>query len=136
MRETQLRDVEERGEGWRWPVPDRAVLETGAFGSAAGLSDEDFRTMATRGTPQPYKTFTSRLTLEHAAPPGVRRAAVFCTAGGIDVATVRSLLAERDPRAMTFAGDDWELFELPTGHWAMFTEPALSAEVLARIADG
>ena len=76
------------------------------------------------------------MALAHPAPPGVRRAAIFCNEGGIDVETIRSLLAQRDPRAMLFGGADWELFDLPTGHWAMFSEPAMSAELLARIADG
>lgn len=134
-REAQRRDVDELGEGWRWPVPDRAVLETGAFGSTAGLSDEHFRSIADRGTAQPYKTFTSKVALAHPAPPGVRRAAIFCNEGGITVEAIRSLLAQQDPRAILFAGADWELFDLPTGHWAMFSEPAMSAELLARIAD-
>ena len=134
MREMQRRDVEQRGEGWRWPVPDRATLETGMFGSAAGLTDQQFALIARRGTAQPYKTFTSRLHLEHAQPPGVRRVAIFCTAGGITIEKLRELLGQQDPRAMLYAAPDWELHELPTGHWAMFSEPAASAALLARIA--
>jgi hypothetical protein len=99
------------------------------------LTDEDYGTISRRGTPQPYKTFTSKLSLEHDAPRGVRRAAIFCTEGGMNVEAIRSLLERQDPRAMMFAGDDWELFELPTGHWAMFTEPAMSAALLAQIAE-
>jgi pimeloyl-ACP methyl ester carboxylesterase len=136
IRDAQRRDVEERGAGWRWPVPDRATIETGMYGSAAGLADADYAAFASRGTPQPYKTFTTPVRLRRPAPPEVRRAAVFCTAGGIDVATVRALLEQRDPRAMLFSGDDWELHDLPTGHWAMFTEPGRSADLLARIAAG
>jgi pimeloyl-ACP methyl ester carboxylesterase len=134
MRDAQRRDVEEHGDGWRWPVPDRATIATGAYGSAAGLTDDHFQLFESRGTPQPYKTFTTPLRLAHAAPPGVRRAAIFCTDGGIDVATVRGLLEQQDPRAMLFSGDDWELHDLPTGHWAMLTEPAKSAELLAQVA--
>jgi len=134
MREAQLRDVHAGGEGWRWPVPDRATLETGMFGSAAGLTDAHFRLIEQRGTPHPYKSFTARLHLEHGQPPGVRRVAIFCTEGGITIATLRELLAVEDPRAMLYAAPDWELHELPTGHWAMFTRPELSAQLLARIA--
>ena len=136
MRDAQRRDVEERGDGWRWPVPDRAKLETGMYGSAAGMADADYAALASRGTPHPYKTFTTPVRLRHPAPPGVRRAAIFCTASGIDIATVRALLEQQDPRAMLFSDPDWELHELPTGHWAMFTEPAKAAELLARIAAG
>src|SRR2546423_15660874 len=33
MRERQQREVQEGGEGWRWPVPDRGTLGMGAFGT-------------------------------------------------------------------------------------------------------
>jgi pimeloyl-ACP methyl ester carboxylesterase len=134
LREAQQRDVEARGDGWRWPVPDRDTLETGVFGSAAGLSDEHFRLIAERGTPQPFKTFTTPLRLTHEAPPDVRRAAIFCTAGGVTLELLNQLRDQGDPRAMMFAAPDWALHELPTGHWAMFSEPAATSELLADIA--
>jgi pimeloyl-ACP methyl ester carboxylesterase len=136
MRERQEREVRERGAGWRWPVPDIETLRSGAFGSVAGMTDEQLNVFERLGTPQPYKTFTSMLELTHIEPPGVRRAAIFCTAGGITVALLQQLLEQGDPRAAMFAGPDWQLFELATGHWAMFSEPGRSAEVLARIGEG
>jgi pimeloyl-ACP methyl ester carboxylesterase len=135
-REAQRRDVEERGDGWRWPVPDRTTLETGAWGSAAGLRDEHFETIARLGTPQPYKTFTTGVPLTHEAPPEVRRVAIFCSDGGITLEQFRELREQQDPRAMLFAAPDWELHELGTGHWAMFSDPAATAELLASIAAG
>ncbi|MHB1836562.1 MAG: alpha/beta fold hydrolase [Solirubrobacteraceae bacterium] len=130
QREMQRSAVDLDGDGWRWPVPDRATLETGRFGSTAGLTDEHFAAIAQRGTPQPYATFTSPLRLEHERPPGVRRCAIFCTAGGITVAALRDLLARRDPRAAPFADPDWDLRELATGHWAMFSVPDQVADTL------
>jgi pimeloyl-ACP methyl ester carboxylesterase len=137
MRDRQRRDVRKRGDGWRWPVPDRQTLQSGMFGSVSGMSDEQLAMVERFGTPQPYKTFTSALQLAHATPPeGIRRAAIFCTAGGVTVRLLQQLLEEGDPRAAMFAGPDWRLYELPTGHWAMFSEPEMSAEVLAKIAAG
>jgi pimeloyl-ACP methyl ester carboxylesterase len=130
----QVRDAEEHGDGWLWPVPDRATLETGVYGSAAGLGDEDFARVAALGTPQPLKTFTTPLRLEHERPPGVRRAAIFCADGGMSVDTVRGLIADGDARAALFADPDWELHDLPTGHWAMLAAPELTAAKLAEIA--
>jgi hypothetical protein len=42
--------------------------------------------------------------------------------------------AQHDPRADAFADPSWELHELPTGHWAMFSLPGPLAELLDRIA--
>ncbi len=136
MRAAQEADVAERGDGWRWPVPDVATLRSDAFGSVVGLTDEQLAILESRGTPQPYRTFTSPLRLTHDQPPGVRRAVVFCTAGGIDVALLQHMLEEGDRRALMFAAADWELHEIATGHWAMFSEPEITAELLGEIADG
>lgn len=135
QRERQRRAVEELGDGWRWPVPDRETLAAGEFGSAAGLNDEHFQLIAERATAQPYATMTSPVRLAHPRPPGVRRAAIFCTAGGVDLARLRGLIDDGDPRAALFADADWELRELPSGHWPMFSAPGPLAGLLHRIAD-
>jgi pimeloyl-ACP methyl ester carboxylesterase len=132
--ERQDRDVRERGDGWRWPVPDRETLVSGLFGSAEGLSDEHLRRFEDRGSAQPYATFTSPLRLTRSGPPTYRRAMAICTAGGLSAAVVRELVAQGDPRAAPFADPDWELYDLPTGHWAMFSDPEELAALLHRIA--
>jgi len=134
QRDMQRAAVERDGDGWRWPVPDRATLARGLFGSTTGLEDRHFAAIEQRGTPQPYATFTTPLRLAHARPPGVRRAAIFCTDGGITVAAIRTLLEQGDPRAALFADPDWDLRELATGHWAMFSAPDHVAETLHAIA--
>jgi pimeloyl-ACP methyl ester carboxylesterase len=134
QRERQRRTVELDGDGWKWPVPDRATILAGTFGSASGLGDEQLELIATRATAQPYATMTSPLRLSHGKPPGVRRAAIFCSAGGTDLASLRELIAQRDPRAEIFADADWELYELSTGHWAMLSLPGPLADLLDQIA--
>jgi pimeloyl-ACP methyl ester carboxylesterase len=136
MREAQARDVAENGEGWRWPVPDSETLRSDAFGSTAGLSDEQLAVIERRSTPQPYGTFSTPLRLTHDQPPGVRRVVTFCTAGGIDVALLQYMLEQGDRRALVFSAPDWELHEIATGHWPMFSEPEITAELLGEIADG
>jgi pimeloyl-ACP methyl ester carboxylesterase len=134
QREMQRAAVERDGDGWRWPVPDRDTLARGLFGSTAGLEERHFAVFEQRGTPQPYATFTTPLRLARARPPEVRRAAIFCTDGGITVADIRTLLEQGDPRAALFADPDWDLRELATGHWAMFSAPEHVAELLHMIA--
>ncbi len=135
QRERQRLAVEKHGEGWRWPVPDRETLRTGAFGSASGLRDEHLRLLEELATPQPYATMTSPLRLSHGGSGSVRRAAIFCAAGGIDVERVRELIAQGDPRVVIFADPDWELYELPTGHWPMLSLPGPLADLLRDIAE-
>jgi pimeloyl-ACP methyl ester carboxylesterase len=135
QREQQRRAVQEDGEGWLWPVPDREAILAGTFGSAAGLDGSHLRQIIERATPQPYATFTSPVHLAHSRPPGTRRVAIFCTAGGIDLASVRELITAGDPRAAGFADPDWELQELATGHWAMLSFPGPLADLLHQIAE-
>lgn len=135
QREQQRRAVEEHGEGWKWPVPDRDTLTAGTFGSTSGLYPEHLELIAERATPQPYATMTSPVRLTHDKLSGVRRAAIFCATGGIDVARLRELIAQGDPRAATFADADWELYDLPTGHWAMLSLPEPLADLLHHIAE-
>jgi pimeloyl-ACP methyl ester carboxylesterase len=130
QRREQLRGVSRDGDGWRWPVPDRETLESGLFGSTSGLRDSDFHLIERLATSQPYATFTSALRLAGNSAHELRRVAIFCSAGGMSVATLRALIADGDPRAASFASPAWELAELDTGHWAMLSAPAPLSELL------
>lgn len=134
QRARQERDVRERGDGWRWPVVDPETLASGMFGSAAGLHDAQLSMIVERATPQPYATFTSPLHLTRSGPPPYRRARIVCTAGGMSAALLRELIAQGDPRAAALAAPDWELYELATGHWSMFSSPVELADLLHGIA--
>jgi hypothetical protein len=52
----------------------------------------------------------------------------------MSLALLRDLIEQRDPRADVFADPSWELEEIPTGHWAMFSLPGPLAELIDRIA--
>jgi pimeloyl-ACP methyl ester carboxylesterase len=134
QRERQRRETERGRDGWLWPVPDRDTLASGAYGSASGLETADFELIEARGTPQPYATFTTPLRPLEASASDLRRAAIFCSEGGMSLRLLRELIEQHDPRADTFADPSWELHELPTGHWAMFSLPGPLAELLDRIA--
>jgi pimeloyl-ACP methyl ester carboxylesterase len=134
QRERQLRSVTDEGEGWRWPAPDRQTLLSGFFGSADGLSERDLDLIERRATPQPYATFTSRLRLNSPVTHALRRVAIFCSANGMSVELLRELISKGDPRAAPFSGEGWQLQQLDTGHWAMFSEPDALSALLHRIA--
>jgi pimeloyl-ACP methyl ester carboxylesterase len=132
QRECQRLEVEARGDGWRWPVPD--TLTSGAYGSARGLEASDLRLIGSRATAQPYATFTSPLRLRGRSPHHPRRVAILCADGGMSLAHLRDLIRREHPRARAFADADWELHELATGHWAMFSAPGALAELLDQVA--
>jgi pimeloyl-ACP methyl ester carboxylesterase len=134
QRERQRAEVMHGGEGWRWPVPDERTLASGAYGSAAGLSAAHLQLLASHGSAHPYATFTSPLHLTGGRVEQLRRVAIFGADGGMSVAALRELIEARDPRGAPFADPEWELHELPTGHWAMFSLPDPLAELLSRIA--
>jgi pimeloyl-ACP methyl ester carboxylesterase len=134
QRERQRLETEQAGEGWLWPVPDHDTLVSGVYGSAAGLEPAHLQMIAARATPQPYATFTTPLRLRDRPPADLRRVAIFCADGGMSLALLRDLIERHDPRADVFADPSWELHELPTGHWAMFSLPGPLAELIDRIA--
>lgn len=86
--------------------------------------------MAAKATPQPFATYTQPLRLSATAPT-YRRCAVVCSDGGFSVAQIRAALASDDAGMFAvYAGDDWRLDELHTGHWPMLSEPKALAAVL------
>ena len=133
QRERQRGEVERGGDGWQWPVPDHETLASGAYGSSSGLEPSHFDLIAARASPQPYATFTTPLHLSGRASSDLRRVAIFGAEGGMSLALLRELVEQHDPRAAVFADPDWELYELPTGHWAMFSLPGPLAELIGQI---
>ncbi len=134
QRARQHLEVERGGDGWRWPAPGGEALLAGLYGSAAGLEPSDLRLIEARATDQPYATFTSPLRLTGRSRDDFRRVAIFGADGGMSLALLGELAEQGDSRAAAFAGADWELHELPTGHWAMFSLPGPLAELLHRVA--
>jgi pimeloyl-ACP methyl ester carboxylesterase len=134
QRERQRLEAEQGGDGWLWPVPDHDTLVSGVYGSSSGLDPPGFQLLEGRSTPHPYATFTTPLRLAGTSPEGLRHVAIFCAEGGMNLALLQDLIEQHDPRAEAFADPSWELHELPTGHWAMFSLPGPLAELLDRIA--
>jgi hypothetical protein len=84
---------------------------------------------------QQQRVVTSPVRLIHEKPLDTRRVAIFCTDGGMDVEHLRELIVKGDPRAASFADADWELHDLPTGHWPMLSLPSTLAKLVGEIAD-
>ncbi|MFI2611365.1 alpha/beta fold hydrolase [Kitasatospora sp. NPDC018619] len=113
----------------RLPMPSwEFQSEHGA--SVAGLDEAALARIRARATPHPAGAFRDRLRLTGAGA-ALPQALISCS---FPLAQVRELIAAGHPFFAGMAGPNWELRELPTGHWPMFSRPADTAAVLAELA--
>ncbi|MFI8458988.1 alpha/beta fold hydrolase [Kitasatospora sp. NPDC085464] len=113
----------------RLPMPPWDFLSSQGAG-LDGLDEAALARIRARATPHPEGAFRDRLRLTGAGD-ALPQAMVFCS---FPLATVRALIDSGDPGFAALAGPNWELRELPTGHWPMFSRPADTAAVLAELA--
>ncbi|WP_169984362.1 alpha/beta fold hydrolase [Microbispora sp. H10836] len=124
--------VEKRVEdGRRYPLPSWDELEESGA-SLEGLGERERGLMASRATGQPLGTITQPLVLggDAAAFAALPKTLVSCS---FPLAQVKELIAAGHPFFASLSGPEWELRELPTGHWPMLSRPADLAAVLAQI---
>jgi pimeloyl-ACP methyl ester carboxylesterase len=116
--------VQELGNGWRFPIPPREELANMA--SLEGVDEDHLRLLYSRATPQPFGTYTQPLHLENPAREGLPKVGIVCS---FSLAQVKAMISSGDPLFRELAGPEWRFVELPTGHWPMFSRP----EDLARL---
>ncbi|MGW3076320.1 alpha/beta fold hydrolase [Kitasatospora sp. NPDC001132] len=113
----------------RLPMPSWEYLsEQGT--SVVGLDEAALARIRARSTPHPAGAFRGRLRLTGAGA-ALPQALVSCS---FPLAQVHELIAAGHPFFAGMSGPNWELRELPTGHWPMFSRPADTAAVLAELA--
>ncbi|MBD0691355.1 alpha/beta hydrolase [Streptomyces sp. CBMA123] len=113
----------------RLPMPSWTYLaEHGS--STEGLDPAALVRIRARLTPQPAGTYRDALRLTGAGA-ALPQALVSCS---FPLEQVRALIAAGHPWFAGLDGPGWELRELPTGHWPMFSRPADTAALLAQLA--
>jgi pimeloyl-ACP methyl ester carboxylesterase len=125
--ESLLRQVEEKGDGWRLPFP--AWDELGDESTLAGLGDRERALMESRATPQPFRTYEQPLRLTRESPGEYQLVAIACN-------DMRNLIAAGVPGIAEMNKPPWRYEELATGHWPMLSMPTELAETLDRIGSG
>jgi pimeloyl-ACP methyl ester carboxylesterase len=125
------RQVEELGEGWRFPVPPLDELAT--FGSLEGLDDTRLALLRSRAVDQPFGTFTQPLRLENPARETVPKVSILCS---FSLEEVQAIIDSGNPVFREMAGPSWRFVELPTGHYPMFSRPDDLAAVLVALQSG
>ncbi|MFJ8626163.1 alpha/beta fold hydrolase [Kitasatospora sp. NPDC093550] len=114
----------------RLPMPSWDFLSSQGAGQD-GLDEARLARIRARATPHPEGAFRDRLRLTGAGA-ALPQAMVFCS---FPLARVRALIDSGHPGFAALAAPNWELRELPTGHWPMFSRPADTAALLAELAE-
>ncbi|GAA0659973.1 alpha/beta hydrolase [Kitasatospora atroaurantiaca] len=105
------------------------------WGSTAGISADGLARLDRLAVPQPSGTLTQPLRLSGALA-WLPTTGVFCTANGMNIAMIETLVAAGPPQFQALADPRVSFFELETGHWPMLSAPDELAEVLLRAAAG
>ncbi|MFJ9691650.1 alpha/beta fold hydrolase [Kitasatospora sp. NPDC101183] len=113
----------------RLPMPPWDV-QSAEGASTEGLDEAVLAAVFERATPEPVGAFMDRLRLTGAGD-ATAKALVCCS---FPLEQVRAMIASGHPWFAGMDGPNWELRELPTGHWPMFSRPADTAAVLAELA--
>ncbi|WP_035851237.1 alpha/beta fold hydrolase [Kitasatospora azatica] len=116
-------------DGWRYPMPSWAELAANGA-SLVGLGAAEQALIQQRATAQPIGTLRQRLKLTGTGAT-LPKTLVSCS---FPLDQVRAMIADGHPYFAELAGSEWELAELPTGHWPMFSRPADTARVLEQVA--
>jgi pimeloyl-ACP methyl ester carboxylesterase len=124
-REQIERQVEELGDGWRFPMPPPEELAN--MGSLEGLDEDLLKLLRSRAVPQPFGTYMQPLRLENPAREELPRIAILCS---FSLDQVKEMIASDEPVFRELADPTWRFKELPTGHWPMFSRPEDLAELL------
>jgi pimeloyl-ACP methyl ester carboxylesterase len=123
------RQVAERGDGWRLPVPSWDELENVYGASLEGLGDAQRGLFRARAVPQPFGTYTRPLRRgpTHDELP---KLLISCS---FPLDQVRELIAIGHPWFRELAGPEWQFLELRTSHWPMLSAPNELADLLLTI---
>jgi len=119
LRERTEEQVQELGEGWKFPVPPQEELANMA--SLQGVDEDHLRLLYSRATPQPFGTYTQPLRLKNPAREELPKLGILCS---FSLDQVREMIASGQPLFRELEGPEWRFVELPTGHYPMFSRPA------------
>jgi pimeloyl-ACP methyl ester carboxylesterase len=125
------RQVEELGDGWRFPMPPQEELAT--FGSLQGLDDAQLELLRSRAVDQPFGTFTQPLQLKNPARKALAKVGIVCS---FSLEEVQAIIASDNPVFREMASPNWRFIELPTGHYPMFSRADDLAAVLLELSSG
>ncbi len=128
-RQAQEQTVATQGEGWRLPLPPWEELDEG--NELRDLGEAERQRMRARATGQPFGTATQPVRLSNPARDAVPKTVIWCS---LSADEVQGLVAAYPDVCSELAKPGWQVLELPTGHWPMFSRPRELAQMLASLA--
>ncbi len=131
IRQCIEQQVEELGEGWRYPMPPWEELAS--MTSLEGLDTEQLRLLRSRAVAQPFGTYTQPVQLVNPAREVLPKLGILCS---FLLSQVQEMIASDNPLFRGLAGPNWRFVELPTGHWPMFSRPADLTALLLDLPSG
>lgn len=116
---------------WQLPLPDWDELGGPDGSQLRGLGPAERARLAGRAVDQPIGSVAQPLVAgDEPARNAIPHTLVTCS---FSTDQVEKMLADEHPFFSGYADKEWTFAELPTGHWPMFSEPELLAEVLGRL---
>ncbi len=128
LRKRTEEQVQELGEGWKFPIPPPQELANMA--SLQGVDEDHLRLLYSRATPQPFGTYTQPLHLKNPAREELPKVGILCS---FSLDQVKEMIASGQPLFRELAGPEWRYVELPTGHWPMFSRSEDLAKLLLEL---
>lgn len=125
----QEQRVATEGEGWRVPLPPWEELDQG--NELRGLGEIERRLIRERATDHPFGSITQPMQLRNPAREAVPKTVIWCS---LTAEEVEGLVAAYPAYCSELAKPGWQVVELPTGHWPMFSRPRELAELLSGLA--
>jgi pimeloyl-ACP methyl ester carboxylesterase len=125
-REAQERQVATQGEGWRLPLPSWEDLDEG--NDLRDLGETERRLIRERAVDQPFGTITQPASLTNPARDALPKTVIWC---GQTAAEAQAMAAAYPQVCSELSKPGWQVLELPTGHWPMFSRPRELAAMLA-----
>jgi pimeloyl-ACP methyl ester carboxylesterase len=128
-REMQAQLAATQGDSAGMPMPSWEELDQG--NELAGLGEAERRLMRERAVAHPFGTLAQPVRLTNPARDALPKTAIWCS---MTPAEVQEMVAAYPDMCSELAKPGWQVIELPTGHWPMFSRPRDLAELLGSLA--
>lgn len=124
------KSINEKGDGWKLPLPSREDLDDGK--NLLDLTEEDINLIEKLATPQPFNAARQKVSLKNPLRKNLPKLAVWCEDTSEDI---REFLKDDPPLFSELKDENFEFIDLPTGHYPMFTKSAELAEIFIKAAE-